>query len=185
MVYFTSDLHLGHRNIIKYRDVFNDRREHDNHILDMISKLNKRDLLYIIGDFIFDSEDYDYYIREFEKMPCRIKLVMGNHDSMKLYKENRFEIQLPLFSYKNHWISHCPIHPQELRGRLGNIHGHLHKGVVENDSRYFNVNLDVNNYSIVSLDKIKHHFSTENAIQKPDFPIGSLKRNMLFDLNKL
>ena len=56
-------------------------------------------------------------------MKCRIKLVMGNHDDHRLYKESIFEMQLPFFSYKSYWISHCPIHPQELRNRKGNIHG--------------------------------------------------------------
>ena len=64
------------------------------------------------------------------------------------------EIQLPLFSYKGIWLSHCPIHPLELRGREGNAHGHLHLEKL-NDKRYFNVNIDVNNYEFVTFDKIK------------------------------
>ena len=153
MNFFSSDFHLGHRVIVpKYRN-FTSQEEHDNKIFDMIAKLNKRDVLFILGDFIFDSEKYDYYIEQMNKMSCRIKLIMGNHDSLKLYKEPRFEIQLPLFSYKNNWISHCPIHPNELRNRNKNIHGHLHGGVID-DPRYFNVNLDNNNFEFVEFEKI-------------------------------
>lgn len=75
---------------------------------------------------------------------------------MQLYTQTiapNILIQLPLFSYKNTWISHCPIHPQELRNRDGNIHGHLHNSIVP-DLRYFNVNLDVNGYDFVPLTKI-------------------------------
>ena len=48
MNYFTSDLHLGHKVIApKYRPIFENQEEHDSLILDNISKLNKRDILYI------------------------------------------------------------------------------------------------------------------------------------------
>lgn len=166
MNYFSSDFHLGHNILVpKYRKQFNSQEEHDELILDKIAKLKKREILYILGDFIFDSSKYDYYINQLKKTSCRIKLVLGNHDSLKLYKEDRFEIQLPLFSYKNNWISHCPIHPQEMRDRDCNIHGHLHGGVVDDyrykDSfnpykthHYYNVCLDNNNFEFVPFDKI-------------------------------
>lgn len=169
MNYFTSDLHFGHLSITKYRTNFLSQEEHDNYFLDEIAKLKKRDILYVLGDFIFDSDKYDWYLEQLNKMPCRIKLVLGNHDSLKLYNEDRFELQLPLFTYKNFWISHCPIHEQELRGRLGCVHGHLHyKRVIrdeydfsmdywseEIDNRYFNVCPEVNEFKFVEFDKIK------------------------------
>lgn len=166
-VYFVGDTHLGHNNIINYRKIFDTQTEHDTYILDMISKLHKKDILYVLGDFIFDCDKYDYYIEQFKKIPCRIKLVMGNHDSLRLYKEDRFEIQLPLFSYKNFWISHCPIHKQEMRGRIGNIHSHLHgENIMKNilgfkvvDGEYINVNLDINKYKLISFDEIKEKVS--------------------------
>lgn len=173
MVYLTSDLHLGHRVIHNYRsEKFQSQEEHDKYILDKILALDKRDVLMVIGDFIFDSEKYDFYIEELSKAKCRIKVIMGNHDSIKLYKEDIFELQLPLFSYKNMWVSHCPIHPDELRGRNGCIHGHLHKEKVKaldvithevyEDDNYFNVNIDVNDYEFVSLDTIKEYFNRSN-----------------------
>jgi calcineurin-like phosphoesterase family protein len=61
-VYFSSDFHFGHKVIVpKYRD-FKSQEEHDTILLDNISKLNKRDILYVLGDFLFDSDKYDYYI---------------------------------------------------------------------------------------------------------------------------
>lgn len=60
MVYFTSNLHLGHNTILKYRgDRFSSIEEHDEYILKNIQKLSKRDILYIIGDGIFDCDKYD------------------------------------------------------------------------------------------------------------------------------
>ena len=82
---------------------------------------------------------------------------MGNHDSKKLYKEDCIEMQLPFYSYKSMWLSHCPIHPKEMRGRRANLHGHMHLERLD-DTNYFNVNLDVNGYKFVSLEYIKKHF---------------------------
>lgn len=163
-ILFTSDLHLAHRAICKYRDVFATSAEHDEYVLSEIEKLTKRDILFILGDFLFDSADYDAYMYRLNRTKCRFKLVMGNHDSLKLYKEPRFEMQLPLFSHKNMWVSHCPIHPGELRGRLLNIHGHLHKESIP-DKRYFNVNLDANDYKFVEFEAIRERAS---SIQQND-----------------
>lgn len=154
MNYFTSDFHFGHKNILKFRPEFSSLEEHDNVILDNISKLNKRDILFILGDFIFDCKNYDYYITQLNKMSCRFKVILGNHDSLKVIYEPKFEIQLPLFSYKSFWLSHCPIHSSEIRGRYGNIHGHLHKCVIY-DKRYTNVNVDVNDFKFLKFDDIK------------------------------
>lgn len=173
MNFFTSDLHLNHNSIIKYRsEKFNSQEEHDEYIIEKIHNLGKRDILYILGDSIFSGDKFNWYVDRFRGKKCRIKLVMGNHCSLDLLKhQDIFEIQLPLFSYKNMWISHCPIHPYEMRDRKGNIHGHLHKEVVKRldtpnssinpeqvDKRYFNVNLDVNNYEFVTLEQIKDYF---------------------------
>lgn len=120
--------------------------------------------MHILGDFLFDGPNLNYYLLRLSKLPYRIKLVMGNHCSKLLYSKcpSNIEIQLPFYSYKNMWISHCPIHPQELRSRVLNIHGHLHGGIVrhcdgEPDERYFNVNLDNNNFKPVPLDTIISH----------------------------
>ncbi len=179
-VYFTSDLHLGHRNIHKYRTRFNSTEENDKYMLDLICSLDKRDILIVLGDFLFDGEHFNDYLNHIEtKAKCRIKLIMGNHDSKLLYNlptTSRISIELPLYSYKNMWLSHCPIHPKEMRGRLGNIHGHLHEEHVTYknanmfsstfakpllDPRYFNVNIDVNNYQFVKLDTIKEYFNAK------------------------
>lgn len=159
MVYFTSDLHLLHKGIVKYRP-FESVEEHDQFMLDKIATLTKRDVLFILGDFMFDSPRFMYYDTLLAKMPCKIKLLLGNHDSRIFYSRipSNIELMLPLVNYKGFWLSHCPIHPQEMRERKGNIHGHLHDEILD-DPLYFNVNIDVNNYEFVSLDQIKEKFN--------------------------
>lgn len=158
--YFTSDWHLGHRVITKYRSQFKTIEEHDNAIFAEAEKLTKRDIIFVIGDFLFDCDDFEYYLERISKLSCRIKLIMGNHDSLKLYSQTiakNIEIQLPLFTYKSFWISHCPIHPDELRNRIGNIHGHLHNATLDNN-RYFDVGLDKNGFKFINWEDIKEIF---------------------------
>ena len=158
--YFTSDWHLGHKVITKYRSQFKTIEEHDNAIFAEAEKLTKRDIIFVIGDFLFDCDDFEYYLERISKLSCRIKLIMGNHDSLKLYSQTiakNIEIQLPLFTYKSFWISHCPIHPNELRNRIGNIHGHLHNATLD-DNRYFDVGLDKNNFKFINWEDIREIF---------------------------
>lgn len=76
-VYFTSDMHLGHKSILKYRPQFSTIEEHDEAFFTELSKLTKRDVLFVLGDFIFDSDKFQYYLERISKYPVRIKLVMG------------------------------------------------------------------------------------------------------------
>ena len=164
--YFTSDWHLGHRVITKYRSQFKTIEEHDNAIFAEAEKLTKRDIIFVIGDFLFDCDDFEYYLERISKLSCRIKLIMGNHDSLKLYSQTiakNIEIQLPLFTYKSFWISHCPIHPDELRNRIGNIHGHLHNATLD-DNRYFDVGLDKNNFKFINWEDIKEIFHNRGIV---------------------
>ena len=169
MVYFSSDFHLGHKAILKYRPQFSTIEEHDNAIFSQLEKLTKRDQLFILGDFLFDCPKFEDYLARLSELQAKFKLIMGNHDSLKLYSQTiaqNLMIHLPLVNYKNFWLSHCPIHEQELRGRLGNIHGHLHGSHVEDQSgaincNYFNVNLDNNDFKLVELDTIKNYFKKD------------------------
>lgn len=164
-IFFTSDFHLGHKVIApKYRTAFSSTEEHDAKLFELMSTLVRRDILYILGDFIFDSPKYDWYLEQIAKFPFRIRLVMGNHDSVRMYEPSRptnIELQKPFFTYKHMWLSHCPIHPMEMRGRLLNLHGHLHNAVVD-DPRYFNVCLDQHNFSFVPLDNILNVSKSNN-----------------------
>ena len=178
MVYFTSDLHLGHKNICKYRPRFKTPEEHDEYMFNILEALDKRDLVFILGDFLFDGPHYDAYVERLRKLTCRIRFIAGNHDSLKLRTEDFLEHRQPLANYKGFWLSHCPIHPQEMRERKGNIHGHLHSESVKTreycplddcdhlvkDVKYYNVNIEDNNYQVVPLDTIKEYFESNNGL---------------------
>lgn len=140
-VIFGSDLHIGHKNIMKFRSpefgfpmIFKDEAEHREWIFDWINdNVQKRDTLYLLGDICFTEEA----LLAFKTLPGRKVLVKGNHDIIKHPEESKvYDQVLGLGRYKRNWISHAPVHPVELRGRF-NLHGHVHSKTLP-DNRYFN-----------------------------------------------
>lgn len=157
-VFLSSDWHLGHKSISRHRNLPSNQY-HDQLIYGMVTPLTKRDTLWLLGDTLFPVSDPTDYINFFMSLKCDVNLVPGNHDDMAalIYiTQNCPKITLSngLVSYKEYWLSHCPIHPNEFRDRLLNIHGHLHQEILD-DPRYVNVNPDVTNYKLVSLDDIR------------------------------
>lgn len=140
-VYFISDLHFGHKNILQFSGKFrggSNIHEHDEWLLDSInSVVTARDVLYVLGDLSFT---WDGLWQSRAIMCGNRKLVMGNHDTFPLsaYMDAGWQIMPPLRKYKGHWLSHAPIHPQELRG-VPCIHGHVHFNTIPDDDRYVNV----------------------------------------------
>lgn len=66
---------------------------------------------------------------------------------------NAYDAVYSLFKYKDFWLSHCPLHPNELRGKK-NIHGHVHFQSIP-DSRYFNTSLENINYTPINVEEIR------------------------------
>lgn len=137
-VYITSDWHLGHRNITKFRQVFSSMEEHNECLIENYKSIvTKRDTVWFLGDMCFDNE----YCSIIKSLPGDKRLVLGNHDTDRKcdlsHLIEAFDQVHGLVSYKAAWLSHAPIHNSELRGRY-NIHGHTHSSFVP-DPRYYNV----------------------------------------------
>ena len=154
-VYFTSDWHIGHRNILKYRPEFKTIEEHDKHFIDTFNNtVNKRDTVYFLGDIAFTPESLKNVMESLRYCHKKV-LILGNHDYCHIKEYSKYFDEIHGFlSFKSYWLSHCPIHTQELRNRKLNIHGHLHGSVLE-DPRYFDVCPEKNNYRLVDLEDIK------------------------------
>lgn len=162
-VWFCSDLHLGHKNIGKFRaPLVNSTEENTERIFsDWKKHVTKRDVVYVLGDFCFDR---DVWVRLLDELTAdKIYLIRGNHDdkfsTSKLL--DFFDEVYGLARYKEFWLSHVPIHNEELRGKV-NLHGHVHYSSI-NDPRYFNCcpeNLwPKYGRCLVSLDEIRKHFN--------------------------
>ena len=153
-VYFLSDLHLAHKNICKFREGFASVEEHNALIKENYHKrVTKRDTVYFLGDVAFDKES----LADVKTWAGAKKiLICGNHDldhhTMKDLVEAYDEVY-SLKKYKEFWLSHAPIHPDELRGKV-NIHGHTHYHNIADD-RYVNVSMEQINYSPIELHEIR------------------------------
>jgi calcineurin-like phosphoesterase family protein len=79
-IYFTSDTHFGHANIIRHCNrPFATVESMDAALLDAINqRVGPEDTLYHLGDFCFRSGDPDRYRAA---MRCKhVVLILGNHD---------------------------------------------------------------------------------------------------------
>jgi len=116
--------------------------------------ITKRDILYCLGDMAFDMRG----LEKLHALPCRLKLIRGNHDNHLTTKQflTVFETVEGAYKYKKYWLTHIPIHPSELY-RGSNIHGHCHRGgpaehqIGDQWWRYFNALPEFNDYKPVNM----------------------------------
>jgi calcineurin-like phosphoesterase family protein len=128
--FFISDLHLKHKNILTFAGHYRDGdtvEEHDEILIEKInSKVHKRDKLFILGDVVWKREDLSIISR----INGQKELIIGNHDEARIDEYRKyFDKVHGFYKYRGFWISHCPIHPDELRG-CKNVHGHVHMNCI-------------------------------------------------------
>jgi len=168
-VWFTSDLHFGHDNMVDFRNElgvynykFGSTADMDGRIIDLWnSTVRERDTVWVLGDVAWNVEG----LRLYDKLNGSKHLVMGNHDSHRLSNDafhDYFATVNGLVKKYKSIMSHCPVHPQEMdvRSWTINIHGHIHhKDRCIDDPRYFNVNIDIQR-RLVPLDEIKERIKS-------------------------
>lgn len=158
-VFFISDLHLGHKSILNFSPSRggNTVDEHDHMLVAKWNMVvNKRDTVYVLGDVCFDASK----LILLNEMVGTKHLILGNHDKFQLPVYQKYFYKIHGFrTYKGFWISHAPLHPDELRGRK-NIHGHVHSNIItdlngEHDDRYISVCVEQTNGYPILFDAIK------------------------------
>ena len=154
-IYFTSDLHVYHKNILKFQK---DRREaigitddmsdteqmhkHNEYIINMWNMtVKKEDHVYILGDVSFGSTEDTRKI--LERLRGHKHLIIGNHDKSCKGLENYFESvsQIKEFPIKKHMydfleeniylvLCHFPMVAwnRRLHGAWM-VHGHTHNSL--------------------------------------------------------
>lgn len=161
-VYFTSDTHLGHKGVERFRKCVTSCEDNTNLIVTSWNKLvSKRDVVYVLGDAAFTQDGLDIL----KGLPGKKYLVRGNHDTFKTREYlGVFEEVYGLLKYKDYWLSHSPIHPNELRNKIS-LHGHVHYATVQ-DNRYINCCVE-NVYektgeALISLDQLREGVLNED-----------------------
>lgn len=166
-VYFIGDLHLGHRNVAKYRHGFDDAIHHDEFLKEQLRKCyGKRNVLWLLGDTIFHIA-HEEFMEELCGNFLHVHNVLGNHCTELPMREN---IQRRLYAkYDNYhihgivskygfWISHAPMHTDELRDK-NSLHGHVHYETLP-DKRYLNVSAENIDYTPMTLEQVRKYFNT-------------------------
>lgn len=163
---FIADTHMGHKNIWKYRPVFESTLHNDLYFQYILAETcTKRDTMFILGDAVFDEK----YLPFFKELPGTKILILGNHCSEYISTSklcDTFDEVHALMKYKEFWLSHAPIHPEELRGKK-NIHGHVHTESVSG-LEYMNVSVDSSfmNFFPRTLHEVRQGFETVNSTQQ-------------------
>lgn len=172
MNWFSSDLHLGHDNIISFCErPFTTVQVMNEKIINNINKLvSPNDTLYLLGDVSFLPADNTYgYIK---RINCPVVLIRGNHDHSNRiknvpYAEIYREMDIMLGKHVV-TLSHFPYSGDsgpydrfpELRPKdvgLWLLHGHTHsKERIQRQRRMIHVGMDAWQYHPISeLDVIK------------------------------
>jgi len=177
MIFFTSDHHFGHANVIKYCNrPFKDVIEMDRHMIDRWNAVVKPDdTVYYLGDFIFGSSQRKRDIAE--RLNGIKMLIKGNHDSG--YKEgihfSKIVDQLTInVAGQEVILNHYPYigdhseadrfesrRPKAKWGKQWLLHGHCHTAWKVRD-RMINVGVDQWDFSPVGIAAIEEIMMGQN-----------------------
>lgn len=161
-IWFISDTHFGHSNILKFKDKegnpirsFNNTFEMDETMVQRWNELVKpADHVWHLGDVTFRYDGYFNNIMS--RLNGKLRLVVGNHDKMKnpnLFKWFEKVVYWRGFREHNFTATHQPNRLEGLRDGAFNVHGHIHEKKMS-DPHYINVSVEVRDYAPTHLDQI-------------------------------
>lgn len=159
MIWFTSDLHLGHARIIELcKRPFSSVEEMNETI---IARWNERiaptDSVYCLGDFAFGKA----LARDaLARLNGTKFLIQGNHDHRDIRRLDGWAQVVPYYFLEgqlNHFVLfHYPIEEWD-KQRYGaiHLHGHQHNAAPVTGKRRIDVGVDGNDYRPWSIDEIE------------------------------
>lgn len=173
MIYYTSDTHFFHKNIISFcpitRGRFNDTNEMNECIIsNWNSKVKDTDTVYILGDVVFGS-NFDVI----ERLNGEKILIEGNHDRRLVKnKPEYFSNITQILNIKDgsHEVSLCHYRIYEWngfhRGAI-HLHGHSHN-CLQSTKRAIDVGIDNPSWNLypVTLEEILEE--SKNYIDHPN-----------------
>lgn len=170
MFYFTSDLHLGHRNILRLCNrPFSSIEEMDEVLMDNWNqKVHRDDTVYIMGDLMFRNEKpAEWYL---DRLKGKKHLFVGNHDGrwMKTVDLNKYFESVSMmgtFSDGQHKITGChyPMMTWPSVGKNGYmVFGHIHANtdaaywpLISASTQMLNAGVDINGFAPVSFEEME------------------------------
>ena len=162
MIYFWSDLHIGHNKPFIYQDRgFKDIDGHDQYIIDTWrTNINPSDEIYILGDLSWRRGEETNKI--LETLPGQKYLIHGNHDyhnDTKHY-QHHFKWTKDYYELKHNKqvfiLCHYPIESwnKKFHGSI-HLHGHIHNSEITQD---------IPNRINIGVDKFKEPVSIDAVL---------------------
>ena len=182
-LFFTSDTHFWHENILKFcnRPFSSIEEMNDTIINNWNSVVKENDIVFHLGDFCFCGSDK--FKELIEKLNGRIYLILGNHDwkTIKQWHATKFEGVYQQMSikidgrkiYLNHFPFLCYAGTYyRLEDAVWQLFGHVHssdknKNGLDNQRlsmlfpTQYDVGVDNNNYTPVSFEEVKKIIETQ------------------------
>jgi calcineurin-like phosphoesterase family protein len=164
-IWFSSDLHLFHENILTFRDnngdlvrgyLWKNATEMSEDILERHNaRVKPHDIWYCLGDLTFSyGEEFNSLFAKFHGTK---RLIPGNHDNIKKL--------VPLFSKVQIWrifnepgmvpftLTHVPIDILSIKGQF-NVHGHIHQNN-PSTPMHINISMEKTDFSPVHFDELQ------------------------------
>ncbi len=179
MIYFTSDLHLGHSNVLKLCNrPFETIEDMDEHIIENWNKkVTNGDTVYILGDVMFrNTRPPEEYL---SRLNGKKHLIRGNHDRTWM---NKVDIDKYFLSNENlvfmsdgkHRITMChyPMMswPHMSTGGymiFGHIHGNTNADywpLIEKNPYMLNAGMDINGFVPATFDELVENNEKHKSI---------------------
>ena len=179
MIFFTSDTHFGHENVIRFCDrPFATVEEMDEALIkNWNDRVTNNDTVYILGDMFFRSKNPEQILR---RLKGKKRLIVGNHDGSWMTKIDyeKYFVSVDKFLETNdgtHAVTLChfPLLTWKHAKRSYMIHGHIHNDtsmdfwpmIVTRDN-VLNAGVDINGYKLVTFDELvenNRRFKEESA----------------------
>ena len=181
-VFFTSDTHFGHSNIIKYCQRPFNSAEHMDEVL--ISNWNEvvspLDIVFHLGDFCFGSDKE--WIKILQRLNGTKYLILGNHDLKKIANSNQIKdyfadinMQMRVVVDKQKMLlNHYPFlcfegGYQNVWQLFGHVHSSKHSTGLDKERlvhlfpTQYDVGVDNNNYRPVSFAQVSQIITEQQA----------------------
>lgn len=167
MIWFTSDLHFGHENVLRHQErPWGDIEAMNRGLIANINAtVGMNDTLYVLGDFSFKIKQAEAWELR-KQIICRnVHLIRGNHDcgwnGTNAFKSVSDYLELKEEGYRI-VLSHYPFLEWNGSRRSWSVHlhGHQHNDAdyniksIEDGTLRFDVGVDANDFKPVSLDDV-------------------------------
>jgi calcineurin-like phosphoesterase family protein len=189
-IFFGSDPHFGHANMMKFivhaldcpkrlpglnegateascdcpkMRPFASVEEMDEFMVQEHNKIVRPpDKFYCLGDVAIGKN----HIKTIGRLNGHKRLVRGNHDIFPdKYYTPFFESIYGSRVFEDMILTHIPIHPESLKQKWTNVHGHVHNNVpaLHFGVKYLNISVEVTDYRPLAIEEVRQRIRDQKA----------------------